>query len=66
MAGFEEFGDEENYFVGHHTDAVIFELNSLQNQLKGNFISSFLAYTQNSFLCTPRLFHRLFVLPPQV
>ncbi|XP_055827582.1 microtubule-associated protein 70-5-like isoform X2 [Solanum dulcamara] len=34
MAGFEEFGDEENYFVGHHTDAVIFELNSLHNQIK--------------------------------
>lgn len=32
MAGF-EFGDEE-HFLGHHTDAVIFELNSLQNQLK--------------------------------
>ncbi|XP_060186458.1 microtubule-associated protein 70-5-like [Lycium barbarum] len=34
MAGFDEFGDEEHYFLGHHTDAVIFELNSLQNQLK--------------------------------
>ncbi|KAM3201714.1 microtubule-associated protein 70-5 [Capsicum annuum] len=43
MAGFDEFGDEEYYFLGNHTDAFIFgnhtdafifELNSLQNQLK--------------------------------
>ncbi|XP_015057831.1 microtubule-associated protein 70-5-like [Solanum pennellii] len=34
MAGFDEFRDEEHYFVGHHSDVVIFELNSLQNQLK--------------------------------
>ncbi|MCD7451710.1 hypothetical protein HAX54_013093 [Datura stramonium] len=35
MAGFDhEFGDEQHYFLGHHSDAVIFELNSLQNQLK--------------------------------
>ncbi|KAJ8526212.1 hypothetical protein K7X08_028689 [Anisodus acutangulus] len=34
MVGFDVFGDEEHYFPGHHTDAVIFELNSLQNQLK--------------------------------
>ncbi|KAJ8551779.1 hypothetical protein K7X08_021794 [Anisodus acutangulus] len=35
MVGFDVFGDEEHYFPGHHTDAVIFE-NSLQNQLKEN------------------------------
>ncbi|XP_004250289.1 microtubule-associated protein 70-5 [Solanum lycopersicum] len=34
MAEFDEFRDEEHYFVGHHSDVVIFELNSLQNQLK--------------------------------
>ncbi|PHT30905.1 hypothetical protein CQW23_27242 [Capsicum baccatum] len=34
MAGFDEFGDEEYYFLDNHTDAFIFELNSLQNQLK--------------------------------
>ncbi|KAK4369684.1 hypothetical protein RND71_009159 [Anisodus tanguticus] len=34
MVGFDVFGGEEHYFPGHHTDAVIFELNSLQNQLK--------------------------------
>ncbi|CAN4114626.1 unnamed protein product [Withania somnifera] len=35
MAGFDEFGEENHYFLDHHsTDAVIFELNSLQNQLK--------------------------------
>ncbi|CAN4126990.1 unnamed protein product [Withania somnifera] len=31
MAGFE---DEEHYFVVHPTDAVVFELNSLHNQLR--------------------------------
>lgn len=44
MAGFDEFGDEEYYFLGNHTDAFIFELNSLQNQLKGNLISSFISF----------------------
>lgn len=34
MAGFDEFGDEQHYFDGHHTDPVVFELNNLHNQIK--------------------------------
>lgn len=56
MAEFDEFRDEEHYFVGHHSDVVIFELNSLQNQLKGNFISSFFL-PKDLFSCIPRLFY---------